>query len=214
MIAEIENAIIAALLAAGEDGLLPFSFARLESYPVDWDEYLKEKSGLLRAPAGWIVFAGWGNPANSDSDRPVLPATFGLVVMAENQRNELATRHGDPVDASKPGSYTLIEQSARFLSGKDFGLPIEAIEIGACRHVRPPEAMKERNISMMSVELRTGFIVTAIEPPVGEDDQFVTFHANWDIPVFGNVDAAPGTPGNQIPADATADATDNLTMEQ
>lgn len=214
MIAEIENAIIDALGTAGESGELPFTFARLESYPVDWDEYLKEKGGVIRAPAAWVVFAGWGNPANSDTDRPVLPATFGLVVMSENDRGELATRHGDPVDIAKPGTYTMVEQSARFLSGKDFGLPIEAIEIGACRHVRPPAAMKERSVAMMSLELRTGFLVTAIEPPVGDDGQFVTFHANWDIPVFGNVDAAPGTPGTQIPADATADATDNLTMEQ
>lgn len=213
MIAEIENGIIAALKAAGADGTLPFNFADIESYPLDWDIYLKEKGGLIKAPGAWVVFAGWGNPVDSDTDRPHLPATFGLVVMAENLRNELATRQGDPADPNKPGSYLLAEQSARLLSGKDLGLPIDAIRIGALRHVRSPEALKERQVSMMSIEVRTGFLITAIETPDQLDD-FVTFHGNWDIPVLGNVDAAPGAPGIQIPADATADATDHLTMEQ
>lgn len=214
MITEIENAAIAALRTASDDGSLGFTFGTLESYPAEWDAYLKEKSGSIRAPGGWIVFSGWGNPVNSSADNPVLPVTFAFVVMSENYRSdEKFSRQGDPVDTDKPGSNLMAERIARFFAGKDLGLPIEAIEIGACRPVRPPEAMKERKVSMLAIELRTSFLLSAI--PDGSDlDDFETFHANWDIPVFGNVDAAPGTTGIQIPADATADATDNLTMEQ
>jgi hypothetical protein len=43
-------------------------------------------------------------------------------------------------------------------------------------------------------------------PEAANLGDFVTWHANWDIPPFGNVPMP-------LPADDKADATDNVTLE-
>ncbi len=183
MIGAAENAILARLDAAGAAGVLGYRYASLETYPENWDAYLKDKVALL-APAAWVVFGGWGAAADGELSRPLLPATFGLVVMAENLRNEQATRHGDPADATMPGSYQMIADAVALLAGHDLDILCAPIVIGACRFVRPPAALRERKVSMLALELRTKlqFEVADIG---GALDDFTHFHADWDIPPIG-----------------------------
>jgi len=211
MIAAIENAILARLADAGESGLLGYRFRSLESYPEDWDAYLKDKRDW-KAPAAWVVFTGADEIMELDTGQVRLTAQFGLVVAAENKRNETATRHGGPV-ASEPGSYQLLIDAVSLLAGADFGLDIDRIEIGVVRQVRPVAALIERNVSMFAIELVTAFGI--VQPDSDGDPQpFTAFHANWDVPPFGGIDAAPGTPGIQLPDDVHADAVDHVELPQ
>ncbi len=213
----IEQAIIAHLKAASDGGLLGYRYGALDSYPVDWDAYLKEKQAGMKAPAAWVTFAGWRPKDGDDAGSFSVTATFGLIVMAENVRQgETPSRHGGPDPSKEPGSYRLAMDAAALLHGRDFGLPIDSISIGALRFVQRLPAWGERKVSMLALELITGFSQQALPGGPGSEellDDFATFHANWDIPPFGNVDADEDEPGVQIPADATADATDHVELE-
>ena len=210
MIGAVENAILARLRAAGDAGALGYRYHSLETYPVNWDEYLKDK-GNLRAPAAWATFAGWGANSDGEISQPLLPATFGLVVMAENQRNEQATRHGDPVDQTVPGSYQMIIDAISLLAGDDLGVLAGPIVIGACQHVRPPAALRERKVSMLALELRTKLQFEPLDLDDGPVD-FTHFHADWDVPPIGA--GRDGTPIGGVPWTGpdpdNADAADDI----
>lgn len=219
MIAQIELAMLAALKAAGVDGVLGYKWQTLETYPEEWDTYLKDKRDW-RAPAAWVVFAGADDSFVTSTGTVRLEgARFGLVVAAENKRNETATRHGGPgtAAAAEPGSYQLILDAIAILGGSNLGLDINALLPGAIRSVRPFEALKERNVSMFATMFVTAFEFTSL--PSGEVlDDFVTLHLDWDIPAFGGVDGDLGAPGIQLPAPVdgpgSADASDHLTLPQ
>lgn len=212
MIGAVENAILARLSVAAASGALGYAWGSLETYPENWDAYLKDKVAL-RAPAAWVVFGGWGAGATGERSSPNVPASFGLVVMAENLRNEQATRHGDPADTTKPGSYQLIEDAVSLLAGNDLGLPIAPFIIGSCRTVRPPAALSERKVSMLALELRTVLHFEAADIG-GNIDDFTHFHADWDIPPIGaGRDGTPigGVP-RQGPDPVNADAADDIIL--
>lgn len=206
MIGAIENGILARLQAASDAGALGYTFATLDTYPEDWDQYFRDK-GPIRAPAAWVVFAG-----AKALDDPQMRLSFGVVFMAENARNETATRQGGPVVA-EPGSYQLVEDGMVLLVNSDLDLQIGRLQFQSIRVVSRLPALIERKVSMMALELTT-------DVAVGTDDlgdelnPFELFHINWDIPPHGNVDADPAEAGVQIPADATADATDDVHLEQ
>lgn len=218
MIAKIELAMIAALKAAGDAGVLGYKWLTLETYPEEWDAYLKEKTNW-RAPAAWAVFAGARDVQMTGGSVLLDGAQFGLVVAAENLRNETATRHGGPADAPKaePGSYQLALDALAILSGNSLNLGIRALQPRALQLVRPFDALKERRVSMIALTFETAFEVTAI-PDAENLADFDTLHLDWDIPPFGRVDGDLVAPGIQLPAPAegegSADASDHLSLPQ
>jgi phage gp37-like protein len=212
MMDRIENGILARLKAASDAGVLGYRYKTLETYPVDWDDYIDEKGAGLPAPAAWATFAGWRPRDREDIGSSSIIATFGLVVLAQNLRGETATRHGGPDQDREPGSYLMVMHAAALLAGQDFGLPIGSLEIGALRFVPRLPAWKERKVSMLALELITGFNIEGLDLD-GELANFATFHANWDIRPFGGVDADAEAEGVQLPADDEADATDHVELE-
>ncbi len=207
MIAQIENAVLAFYKSAADEARIPFNWGALETYPENWDAWIKQNS-TLRAPALWVGFIRWEAPEKEDH-RQRVKCRFVAVVMSENQRGEQATRHGDPVSpATKPGSYTLLTTAAAMLAGQTLGLEIDTVRIGASYPVRPPEALKERKVAFQAFEFTTSFALTDFANAMTDAAPYQTAHANWDIPPLGVV----GDAG--LPDDARADATDNIQLEQ
>lgn len=213
MIAAIENAIIARLKLAAELDLLGYRWRTAETYPADWDRWLKDKMGQLNDPGFWVVFAGGPNTPRSSNGTKRVKAVFGVIVFARSQANETATRHGR---GSAPGSYQLIEDVIGLLDGQSLGLDIDALDVGAVRVVRPSEALGEFKGSMLGIELTTAFEIAQTPDDLSSDDPvpFTDFHMNWDVRPFGGIDALPATPGVQLPDDVHADATDHLELPQ
>ena len=58
MIAAIETAILARLKAASDAEVLGYRLKTLETYPDEWDQYLKDK-GPINAPAEWVTFSAF-----------------------------------------------------------------------------------------------------------------------------------------------------------
>jgi phage gp37-like protein len=210
-IAEIEAAILARIGAAGEAGVLGYRVRTLETYPADFDLFLKEKIKGDRAfPAVWVVFGGWRNPVDAGQSLQA-PAVFMVVVAAQNLRNETARRHG--AGDGEVGSYQLMLDVAGLIHGQTLGLDIGRLALGPCRSVRPTATILERQLSLYALEFTTLLPIAVAGFPAGDLDDFSTFNVNWDVAPFGGVDGDAEAEGVQLPADETADATDRLELE-
>lgn len=210
MIAAIEDAILARLRAG--EARLGYAWATLDSYPADWDAWLAETQGQIKTPAAWTGFAGTRDQRQRTDGTLWVESVFGLTVMDRHQGSEKAQRRGGTGGAV--GTYQLIEDAVSLLSGFVPVDDCDSIRIGRIRHVGRLGA--EKRASMIAVELTIGFPLPVLPDDLDAADPapFELFHANWDVPSFGGVDAAPGTPGVQLPADAQADATDHVELPQ
>lgn len=218
MIGNIENAMIDVLRRAGAAGpgsVLGYKYRTLETYPADWDEYFKEKTEW-KAPGAWAVFGGATSMSLVGDEILVEGAQFGLVVGAENLRNEQATRHGGP-GAGEVGSYQLAIDAGRLLSGNALGLDIQALQPKGMRMVRPSALMIERRASLMVLQFETSFTLAPLDPDADLGD-FERLHLDWDIPPFGGVDGDLDADGIQLPAPpagpGSADASDTIILPQ
>jgi phage gp37-like protein len=201
MIAAIELAILETLRAAGEDGVLGYRFAVLDSFPDEFEEYLKATHNL-RTPAAWIVFLGMDRGEESeDGSGWNARCRFALVVGAQNLRNERQTRHGD---GAEPGSYQLMADAIRLLSRSMLGLDlVEPVTVPGARLVSRSDQMKRQNLSLIAIELECRAAFGLFDEDTGA---FEALHVDWDVPAFGNV-APP------LPADAP-DAEDLMELPQ
>lgn len=207
---EIENAIIARLKAAGEaPGVLGYQFRTLESYPENFDLYLKEKILGDRAfPAAWVVFGGWREPVDTGPSLQA-EAAFGVVVAANSLRNETFQRHS--AHPSEPGSYQLVRDVARLIHGQHLGLEIGRLRLGQCQSIRPTGTILEQRLSVFALQFTTTLPIEVANFPVREIGDFSTFHSNWDLPPLAVLEPDPDT-GALLPADGATDATDHLEL--
>jgi phage gp37-like protein len=187
MIAAIELALLEQLRAAGEAGTLGYEYVVLDTFPDEFEEYLRS-IGNLRTPAAWAVFLGMDQGEDGvDETGWTARCRFALVVAASNLRNEQQTRHGD---GALPGSYQLAEDAIRLLSRSDIGLPlVSPIMVRGARLVSRSEQMVRQKLSLIAIELDCRAPFGAFLPEAGE---FQTLHVDWDVPPHGNV--APPLP--------------------
>lgn len=214
MIAAIENEILARLKDA--EPQLPWAWKMLETYPADWDAWLKENRSQARAPGGWVGMAGLRKVTLLTSGLLDIEAVFGLTLLAINQRGEEERRHGLE-SAGEIGSYQLMIAALQILAGWCPPSATEQISVGRVQHVRPSDALRSMKASMISAELFVRFEAPVFPIDLVEAEEptpFEIFHANWDVRPFGGIDANAGEPGIQLPDDAHADATDHVELPQ
>lgn len=188
MIGAIENAIVAQLKAAADAGALGYEWRTLETYPDDFDTYLKDKVAL-RTPAAWAVFLGLGD-GYDDGDGAGWHgvARFALVVASQSLRNETATRHGGATPADEPGSYQLAEDATRILSRNDLGLDlVQPVTVTGMRLVARSAEMRTHKLSLMALELRCTMPI-GLFVGEGNEGDFTQLHVDWDVPSLGNVE--------------------------
>lgn len=201
MIAAIELAILDRLRAAGEQGVLGYRFATLETFPENWGRHLAAK-GPTDFPGSWVVFGGMEDAGiGTGVARPTL--SFGLVVAARSLRNETATRHGGR--PGEPGSYQLLEDAIGLLHNWQ---PIPnggRLEFRGASFTEPFEAQKSLTLSAFVLR----FDIPGEIDPIGYADadlsDFAGLSLAWDI-------SGVATPPPPLPADATADAADHVTL--
>lgn len=200
MIAETELAITAALKAASDAGQLAYPWRTLESYPEDFDSYLKERKVPLRVPAAWAVFLGLAQGVDNQDDDAGWTARgrFALVVAAQNLRGETETRHGGPDLAIEPGSYQLAEDAVRVLSQSDLGFLARPIDITGMRLVARSAEIRKQGLSLMALELECTMAL-ARRPDEGNPGDFEQLHVDWDVPEHGN--AQPPLPAAENDAE-------------
>lgn len=200
MIGAIENAMIETVQAAQDNDMLGYQLKKIDTYGGDLND---EISRVIRNfPAVWFIFIGARKHRNIGRGAVEYIGRFNAIAAADSLRNEKAARHGTE---GKVGSYQILLDVIRLLGGKDLGLEISELEPG---QITPlvNERSAQLLASVYAVEFTTRFVIDfGLAAPA--PDNFETFHANWDVPVLGNV----GEEG--IPDDDNADATDHITLE-
>jgi len=189
MIAATEKALVQQLLDAGEAGVLGYEYRTHDTFPDQFEEYLRSNTGL-RTPAIWATFLGIVEGVDDGDDRGFTArARFALVVAAANKRNEEDTRHGD---GAVPGSYQLMVDAIRILSRSmltpDLDL-MEPVRIRSARPIARTEQMKRQGLAMIAIELE---LVVPLAVFFEEPVDLERIGVDWDIPAFGNV--APPLP--------------------
>ena len=181
MIGALEDAIICRLREAF-DGRLK----EVDHKPAkfDADELLRI---LNQAPAIYVAFLGWQRS-------PRLPgsvnATFGAYLVAANASGERARRRGDEATI---GAYEMAVVTAGSL---DRWVPAGAagpIEVQSCENLYATAFEKAGRtvyglVCDVPVQIQDDW-----STPTSLDD-FITFHADQDIPPFGNVAKPPPAP--------------------
>lgn len=205
VLAQTEIGMIAALRAASAGGVLPYAWRTLDSYPDDFDAYLKEKANL-RMPAAWAVFLGLSDGLDRQDDDSgwSAEARYALVVAGQNLRGETATRHGFEGGA-EPGSYQLTIDAIRVLDGQDLGFLVAPLRAGGARLVARTAEMRTQGMSLMAIEFSCRIPIGQFEE-LGNPADWLQLHADWDVPPHGNVEPP-------LPA-AQPDAEDMLEIPQ
>jgi len=198
MIGQVENAMLARLRAATTVEAVRYKYPTLETWPKRFDEVLSSET--TRYPAAWTAFGGAHKIERVSSNRWRAYCVFGLVVAAQNLRNEQATRHGG--SQSEPGSYQLATDAVRILAGQTLGLDINPLEPTSILEVETPDVPKVKQLSIYAVSFDTSLYFDAARS-VGDINDFALFHADWDPAPFGHVDPTnlPAPIGEAIVSD-------------
>lgn len=187
----IERHLVSTLRSAAGDAV-----RQVDAIPSQLDEPTIRRV-LNQAPGLYVSFLG----AVRQGSARLLTAKMGVYAVARNAAGKEAQRQGD---SSAIGAFDLVELVCAILD----------------RHVVPNVGelqLAEISNLFSAAFAEIGCTVYGItfSLPLSLPDQvdtsdlapFETFHANWDVPVHGNVEPP-------LPADAAADATDHVIVQE
>lgn len=189
MIDAIETALLARVQAASDGDALGYALATVGRFGGA-PEAATVEAVQGDFPAVWALFSGWAQPVERGPRLWRYAPTFTLVIGAA---------HGGPA-----GPYRILADMAGLLVGQRLGLPIDPIEPGPARRLHHA-TIGEQQLSLYALDLATRFVIDAALEGADPLGDFATFNANWDIPPHGTV-------SRELPADASADATDRVTL--
>ena len=181
MIGALEDAIICRLREAF-DGRLK----EVDHKPARFDaeELLRI---LSQAPGIYVAFLGW---QRSERLPGSVKATFGAYLVAANASGERARRRGDEATI---GAYEMAVVTAGTL---DRWVPHGAagpIEVQSCENLYATAFEKVgRTVYGLVCDVPVQIQDDWFQPTALDD--FITFHADQDIPPFGNVATPPPAP--------------------
>jgi phage gp37-like protein len=193
MIGALEDAIIAKLSSAFAGRL-----KEVDHKPAkfDADELLRI---LTMAPAIYVAFLGFQR-----SERPPgsVRATYGAYMVAANASGERARRRGD---AATIGAYEMAVLTAATLERWVPEGAAGPMEVQSCENLYA--SVFEKNgitvyglVCDVPMQIQDAWAVPQIDAgdatgaPPSFLDNFITFHADQDIPPFGNVMKPPPAP--------------------
>lgn len=162
MIAEIEDAIIARIIAAASATPgLGYKLPTVESYGGELDGDLA--TVVRKFPAVWVTFAGCkaSTKANSAGTKWKTQATFVTMAGSRNVRGERATRQGVKVAGvlKEVGAYQMLKDISLLLAGNDLGLAITRLQPGAIRTLYNTK-LKGQGLAVFAREWHCEFVET------------------------------------------------------
>lgn len=187
MVAQVENAVVAALKAAAT-GFAGLPQNSIESYGGQLDDETFEWVRTL--PAVWVVFSGVpGKPARHGTERHkwLFPATFTVFCGQRNLAGNKRLRQGD---ANNPGVYALLQLVREALLGQDLGLAIDPFEPGPIR-VTTSVVVNRDGVMVYAGDWTTKWVETAQAAPLAPEGWLDRIGLNYFLtPGDDTVDAA------------------------
>lgn len=206
MIGTIEDAILKRLNDVHASGVLGYKLKKIASYGGEFADGLEN---IVRDfPALLVIYGGAVKTAQTNNNIG-MRHRWMVICCAKSLRNEQESRQGAE---NKVGSYQMAEDVAMLLGNQDFKLPIGKFSVDGIRALANDKASQQL-ASIYGVDISTILQTSTVyslethEAAGNNIGDFETFHANWDIPVHGNV-AEP------LPSDEKADATDHIKLEK
>lgn len=199
MIAEIEDAIIARIVAAAAATPgLGYKLPTVESYGGELDDDLA--AVVRKFPAVWVTFAGCraSTKMATAGGKWKTQATFVTMCGSRNVRGERATRQGLTVGGviKEVGVYQILKDVGLLMAGSDLGMAITPLKPGAIRTLFNTK-LNGQAVAVFAREWHTEFIETQPRAPIDPTDpMWLKLGINYYL-----------TPG-----DAVADAGDELTL--
>jgi phage gp37-like protein len=181
MIGALEDAIISKLKVAFANRL-----KEIDHRPAkfDADELLRI---LTMAPAIYVAFLGW---QRSERLPGSVITTFGVYLVAKNASGESARRRGDEATI---GAYEMAGVTAATLERWVPEGAAGPLEVKSCENLYAT-AFEKNGLTVYG-------LVCDVPMQIQDDwdvpttlDNFITFHADQDIPPFGNVATPPPAP--------------------
>lgn len=191
MFAAIEDAIMAAVKSASDAGALGYRLAEIASYGGEFDEETFFTQ-VRKFPAVWVTIGGTKHKQISARKTQYFPK-IAVMVGTRNVRGERTTRRGT---VTEPGSYQILDDVMRLLSGQSFGLAVAPLRPGPTRTLFNTRLGKEAR-SVLAIEFDTDFIFT-------QDDR------ESDLPDLDRI----GLHYLVKPGDDTEDASDLVALRQ
>ena len=187
--AAIEDAIIARLQAASDSNALGYRLAEIASYGGEFDDETFFTQ-VRKFPAIWVTVGG-AKPKPISARKTLYTLTIAVMVGTRNVRGERQTRHGA---VNTPGSYQLLDDVRRLLSGQAFGLAIAPLRTGADRTLFNTKLGSQAR-SVLAAEFATDYTFTV-------DDQ------DGDLPDLERI----GLHYLLKPGDDAEDSSDSITL--
>lgn len=156
--AAIEDAVIALIKAASDSNALGYRLAQVASYGGEFDDETFF-TAVRKFPAVWVTVGG-SKPRPLSAHKVQLAPVIVVMVGARNVRGERHTRHGS---VTEPGSYQLLEDVRALLLGRDLGLAIGRLRMGADRTLFNTRLGKEGR-SVLAAEFHTEHTYTLPDP--------------------------------------------------
>jgi phage gp37-like protein len=198
VIGALEDAIICRLKEAFQNRV-----REVDHKPAkfDADELLRI---LSQAPAIYVAFLGFQRTERPPSS---VRATYGAYMVAANASGERARRRGDEATI---GAYEMAVLTAATLERWVPEGAAGPMEVQSCENLYATAFEKAGRtvyglVCDVPVQIQDGWGVPVLDnaaPGAGTDadappsflDNFITFHADQDIPPFGNVATPPPAP--------------------
>jgi len=205
MIGAIENAILKRIW--DNRAALGGYVRAVASYGGEFDNPASLAEIVKQFPCFVVAFVGCPAPTDAGANRWEYEPIFAVMAIAKNYRNEAAQRQGAGTEI---GTYQMVRDARELLAGQKLDLDLSRpLYPGACRQLFNGRFQNQR-LSIMSQEFTCRFVEEIAPPdatqPIGN---FVTFHADWDIPVFTT------QPNDPLPLAADRrDAEDSVSLPQ
>lgn len=190
MIAEIEDALVAAIKAAS----FGYKLGTVDSYGGELGGDDSALAILVRQfPAVWVTFKGESDPKpiGTAKDKWRAEAEFMLLVATRSPRGERLTRHN--ASATEVGAYQIIKDARLLLLNQDLGLTIDLFKPGAVKSLFNKKLLNQ-SIAVFSLGLKTAYVIK--QPAEANQPDWLRTGFNYYL-----------KPGDDI-----ADASDLITM--
>jgi phage gp37-like protein len=191
MIAEIEDALVAAVNAAS----FGYALGTVAGYGGELGGDDKALALLIRQfPAVWVTFKGESDPkpVGTARDKWRVDADFMLLVATHSARGERFTRHSANA-TTEIGAYQIIKDMRLLLLNQDLNLAISPFKPGAVKSLFNKKLLA-LSMAVFSLELKTQYVIS--QPAEANQPDWLRTGFNYYL-----------KPGDNI-----ADATDLLTM--